>query len=143
MQHEVVVARGWMDARTFMDGIALGQVTPGPIVITATFVGYLLRGLAGAVIGTVAIFSPSFLLLSLTLPAFDRLQGAPAFRKAMRGALLAFVGLLAATTIRFGIAVDWTVPAGLLGIAAFIALRYKVDIIWVVVGGGILSLLLL
>jgi len=64
MLHEVVKVRGWLDSRTFMDGIALGQVTPGPIVITATFVGYQIAGLPGAVVGTVGIFAPSFLMVS-------------------------------------------------------------------------------
>ena len=60
MLHEVVQVRGWLDDRTFMDGgIALGQVTPGPTVITATFVGYLWQGLPGAMVATVAIFTPS------------------------------------------------------------------------------------
>jgi chromate transporter len=73
MLHQVVDARHWMDSRTFMDGITLGQVTPGPIVITATFVGYQVAGLVGAFVGTVAIFSPSFLMLLVTVPYFDRL----------------------------------------------------------------------
>ena len=63
MLHEIVNVRGWMDSKTFMDGIALGQVTPGPIVITSTFVGYLTYGIAGAIVATVAIFTPSFLMV--------------------------------------------------------------------------------
>ena len=59
MLHEIVSVRGWMDSNTFMDGIALGQVTPGPIVITSTFVGYLLYGWSGAIVATIAIFTPS------------------------------------------------------------------------------------
>jgi len=63
MLHEFVEVRSWMDSSTFMNGIALGQITPGPIVITATFVGYILYGPVGAIIATVSIFSPSFLML--------------------------------------------------------------------------------
>src|SRR3989304_5496937 len=63
MFHEIVNAMGWIDGKTFMDGIALGQVTPGPIVITATFVGYLVRGFPGALVATAAIFTPSFVVL--------------------------------------------------------------------------------
>jgi hypothetical protein len=63
MYQEVVAARNWMPATAFMDGIALGQVTPGPIVITATFVGYQVAGLVGAAVGTVFIFLPSLLVL--------------------------------------------------------------------------------
>jgi chromate transporter len=138
MLHQVVDVRNWMDSRTFMDGIALGQVTPGPIVITATFVGYQIAGLIGAIIGTVAIFSPSFLMVLVTVPYFDRLQHALLFRRALRGVLASFVGLLMAVTIQFGIAASWTAPAILLATAAFVALRFKVDILWVVlVGAGV------
>ena len=60
MLHEIVGVKGWLDEKTFMDGIALGQVTPGPIVITAAFVGYLLNGSMGSVVATLSIFTPSF-----------------------------------------------------------------------------------
>jgi chromate transporter len=74
MLQQIVHVRGWMDSKTFMDGIALGQVTPGPIVITATFVGYLVHGHPGAVIANIAIFTPSFLLLVISTTFFDKLQ---------------------------------------------------------------------
>ena len=74
MYHEIVDVRLWMDGETFMNGIALGQVTPGPIVITATFGGYFLFGIAGAVIATVSVFSPSFLMVVGVVPYFDRLR---------------------------------------------------------------------
>jgi hypothetical protein len=70
--HEIVEARGWMDAPTFLNGIVLGQFTPGPIVITATFVGYLLYGIPGALAATLAVFSPSFIILIAVAPWFDR-----------------------------------------------------------------------
>jgi chromate transporter len=71
MFHEIVEARGWMDAPTFLNGIVLGQFTPGPIVITATFVGYLVYGFLGAFVATLAIFTPSFLILIGVAPWFD------------------------------------------------------------------------
>jgi chromate transporter len=141
MQHEVAEVRGWMSVRTFMDGIALGQVTPGPIVITATFVGYLCRGIPGAVVATMSVFSPSFLMVALIAPHFDRLQRLAAFRGATRGALLSFVGLLAAVTVQFGLATSWTVNTTILAVAAFVALRLKVEVLWVVLAGVVVSLL--
>ena len=138
MLHQVVDVRSWMDSRMFMDGIALGQVTPGPIVITAAFVGYHIAGLIGAVVATVAIFSPSFLMVSVTVPYFDRMQHALLFRRALRGVLASFVGLLLAVTVQFAIAASWTVLSILLATAAFVALRFKIDIMWVVlVGAGV------
>lgn len=143
MLHEVVNVRGWLVSKTFMDGIALGQVTPGPIVITATFVGYQLAGVLGAVVGTIAVFTPSFLILLVTVPYFDRLQHSLWFRRALRGVLASFVGLLAAVAVTFGVAVSWSIPAILIAAAAFAALRFKVDILWVVLVGAAVSVFVL
>jgi chromate transporter len=143
MLHQGVDGHHWMDSQTFMDGIALGQVTPGPIVITATFVGYLIAGLLGAFVGTVAIFSPSFLMVLITVPYLDRLQHSLLFRRALRGILASFVGLLVSVTLQFGIAASWTGRSFLIAAAAFVALWLKVDILWVVLGGAGLSVLLL
>ncbi len=143
MLHEVVNVRHWMDSRVFMDGIALGQVTPGPIVITATFVGYLLAGIPGAVVGTISIFTPSLIILTLVVPYFDRLQHSPVLQRALRGALVSFVGLLLAVAIRFGLAVHWSVLSACIAVAAFTAFRLKVDILWVVLAGAVASALLL
>jgi chromate transporter len=136
MLHEIVDARHWLDSKTFMDGIALGQVTPGPIVITATFVGYQIAGALGAVVGTVGIFTPSFLMVLLTVPHFDRLQHSLWFRRALRGVLASFVGLLAAVAVNFGLAAAWSIPAVLIAAAALTALRFKIDILWVVLAGA-------
>jgi len=143
MLNQVVHVRNWMAGKTFMDGIALGQVTPGPIVITATFVGYQIAGLLGAVIGTVAIFSPSFLMLLISVPYLDRLRGSLLFRGALRGVLASFVGLLLAVTVQFALAASWTVPAVLLALAGFVALRFRIDVLWVVLVAAGVSILLL
>lgn len=143
MFHAVVDARGWLDSRTLMDGIVLGQITPGPIVITATFVGYQVAGPVGALVGTVSVFTPSFVLLVAVVPYFDRLQRSTVFRRGVRGALLSFVGLLFSTAVHFGTAATWTVPSIVLAALAFAALRLKVDIVWVVLGGGVLAAIVL
>ena len=142
MQHEVVDVHHWVEAPAFIDGIALGQVTPGPIVITATFVGYMFAGLAGAVVATVAIFLPSFTVLVLVEPYFDRFKRNRYFRKAIAGILLSFVGLLLAVTVRLGINISWEIWSILLAVAAFVALRLKVDVLWVVVVGGVVSVII-
>lgn len=141
MFHEIVGGRSWMDGATFLNGIALGQITPGPIVITATFVGYLLYGLGGAVIATVAIFLPSFLMVTGITPYFDRLQASPYFNRAISGVLASFVGLLFTVTIRFALNVPWDLPRVVVAVAAFVALYLKVEILWVVLGGVILSII--
>jgi chromate transporter len=141
MQHEVVDVHHWVNAQAFIDGIALGQVTPGPIVITATFVGYMFAGLAGAAVATAAIFLPSFTVLVLVEPYFDRFKRNRYFRKAITGILLSFVGLILAVTVRLGINVSWEIWSVILALAAFVALRLKVDVLWVVLAGGVLSVI--
>ena len=142
MFHEVVNAMGWMDGKTFMDGIALGQVTPGPIVITATFVGYLVRGFPGALVATAAIFTPSFVVLVAATPFFDRLKSAKYFSGTTRGILASFVGLLFYMTIRFAVAVPWEPSKVLFGIAVVFALARKMNILHVVLIGSALSIVI-
>jgi chromate transporter len=143
INHEVVDVRGWMSSETFMDGIALGQVTPGPIVITATFVGYHVAGWLGASAATVCIFLPSFLMVVLVAPWFERLQCSRVFRAIAQGAALSFVGLLVAITVQFTRAMHWTAPGAALSAGALAALLLKVDVVWVVLGGAAISMLLL
>jgi chromate transporter len=143
MYHEIVGVHRWMDGPTFLNGIVLGQVTPGPIVITATFAGYWMGGVLGALVATIGIFLPSFLLVIGLAPYFDRLRASPYFRKVITGILCSFVGLLMAVTLHFSGNVHWDLPHALIGTAAFAALLVKVDILWVVVAGTIVSALAL
>lgn len=143
MLHEVVEVRGIMGERMFLDGIALGQMTPGPIVMTAAFVGYHMRALAGATVGATAVFAPSFLLIALAAPNFDRLSGSVVFQRALRGSLMSLVGLLAATTGVFATAAVWDWRTILLALGAFIALRMKADVVRVVAAGAIISTLIM
>ncbi len=142
MLHEVVDMRGWMDSKTFMDGIALGQVTPGPIVITSTFVGYLTHGAAGALVATIAIFAPSFLMVITMTPVMDRLKTSAYFLRATRGILASFVGLLFFVAVKFAIAVPWDIIRVFLGCASFTALFRKVDIVYVVLITALISIFL-
>ena len=143
MFHEVVNVNSWLDSKTFLDGIALGQVTPGPIVITATFIGYLLYGLLGAGIATVSIFLPSFLIVVGAAPYFDKLRSFPLFNKAVAGVIISFVGLLLSVTVLFALKIPWDLWRTLLAVAAFVALLLKVEIYWVVIAGVIISIFLL
>ena len=143
MLHEIVNVKGWMDYRTFMDGVALGQVTPGPIVITATFVGYLAYGFAGAIVATTAIFTPSFLILITVTPLFDRLKTSSYFLKATKGILASFVGLLFFVTVKFLLNVPWDMLRVILGLAALTALLKKTDVLYVVLIGAVISMIVM
>jgi len=143
MFYEIVQVRSWLDGPTLLNGIVLGQVTPGPIVITATFIGYLLKGPLGGLLATVCVFLPSFMIVVGIVPYFDRLRSSPYFKKVITGILCSFVGLLLTVTIRFALDIPWDVPRILLSGAAFVALILKVDILWVVLIGTVISLIVL
>jgi len=143
MLHEIVINRGWLDSKTFMDGIALGQITPGPIVITATFVGYLVYGLLGALVATIAIFAPSFFMVITIAPFFDRLKNSIYFMKAIEGIFASFVGLLLYVCIKFTMGIPWDIIRILLGFASLAALLRKVDILYIVPIGAVISVFVL
>lgn len=140
MLHEIVDVWGWMDSRTFMAGIAMGQVTPGPIVITSTFVGYLLYGVPGAIVATLAIFTPSLLMVVSLTPLFEKMKASAYFAGATKGILASFVGLLFFVSVKFAFAVDWDVIRLLMGLAAFAAMIKKADILYIVLIGGVISI---
>jgi chromate transporter len=143
MFHEIVEAQSWMDGQTFLNGIALGQITPGPIVITATFVGYMIYGLIGAVVATVSVFLPSFLIVIGVTPYFDRLRNSAYFAGAIRAILCSFVGLLLTVTFRFASNISWDAPRVSLAAAAFVALLCKAEIIWIVLVAAVVSVFFL
>ncbi|HWR88926.1 MAG TPA: chromate efflux transporter [Dissulfurispiraceae bacterium] len=142
MYHEVVEVRGWLDGKTLMDGIALGQMTPGPIVITAAFVGYVMHQTAGAAVATVSVFLPSFVIVVFAAPFFDRISSSPIVQGALRGILASFVGLLVFVTLKFTEAVMWDIAGVLLLVAALIALVRKVDLLLIIIIGASLSIVL-
>jgi chromate transporter len=141
IQQEVVGRLGWLTTREFIDGIALGQVTPGPIVITATFVGYRVSGLLGATAATLAVFFPSFLVLMGTVRHYDRIKRLQTVQWMIRGVLAGFIGLLVFVLWQFGQASlsDWKTWG--LAAAAFLALRWKVDLLWIVGAAALVSIL--
>ena len=141
IQEEVVGRLGWLSTREFIDGIALGQVTPGPIMITATFVGYRIAGVLGAIASTLAVLFPSFLVLVGTAPHFERIKRLQTVQWMIRGILAGFIGLLVSVLVQFGQAslVDWKTWA--LAAAAFVALRWKVDLLVIVGAAALISIL--
>jgi len=143
MLHEFVSVRSLMDSTTFMDGIVMGQITPGPIVITATFIGYWLYGLPGGLVATVTVFLPSFLLVVGIVPYYDRLRKLVYFNRAIAGILPSFVGLLLSVNIRFALNVPWNLYHAFFACVALVALLLKVEIFWVVLIGIVISILIL
>jgi len=140
MLHEVVTVRHWVDEKTMMDAIALSQVTPGPISTSTAFLGYLIAGLPGSAIAITAFYTPSFILLIMMTPYFSRLKSSKAFRKATKGLISSFAGLLFFVTFTFFNVVHWDLKRSLLAIAAAIALHKGVHVAWVVLVGAAISI---
>lgn len=138
IQADVVEANHWLTLNQFADGIALGQVTPGPFLITAAFVGYKMGGVFGAALATFAMFSPSFAMTLVFTEIFTRLPDLRLIHGALAGVLSSFVGLLAVVILQLG-GVALTTPAAFaLAAAALVAVRWlKLDLVWVF-GGGLM-----
>ena len=141
IQYEVVDKFHWISTKEFMDGIALGQLTPGPMMITA-FIGNQHSGLPGAMLATVALMSPSFLILLFLLPYHDWLRNTKTVRTVQRGILASFIGMLGLVLYNFGRTAFIDIPTVLLAGAAFFALVRKVGLPYIILVGGILSLIL-
>jgi chromate transporter len=143
LRADFVTRLGWLTDQQLLDAIAVGQVTPGPLFTSVTFIGYLLGGLPGALLATVGIFLPSFVFVAASNPLIPVLRRSPWFGGLLDGVNVASLGLMAAVTVQVGRAslIDW--PTVLLALVATVALlRFKVNSTWLVLGGGIAGILI-
>lgn len=136
IQYEAVEAHSWISLNQFTHGIALGQITPGPFLITATFIGYKLAGFWGGLLATFAIFSPSFAMTLVFTEIFARIRNLRVVRGTLMGVMASFVGLLVVVLLQLG-GMALTSPAAFaLAGAAFVAVRwFKVDVLWIFISG--------
>ena len=102
LRGDLVERLGWLTDAQLLDAVAIGQVTPGPLFTTATFIGYVLAGIPGAVVATVAIFLPAFVFVALIGPLADRLRDRPATAALLDGVNAAAIGLMAAVAVQLG-----------------------------------------
>jgi chromate transporter len=143
LQWDLVDRLGWLTLQQFLDGILLGFVTPGPIIITATFVGYWVKGLLGAIVATVSIFLPPILIIIFLTPFYQRIKEAKLMRPVIQGILAALVGMLVLVTIQMGVVTLTDLKSLALMAAASLALIvFKVNLLWIVVAAAGLSLFL-
>jgi chromate transporter len=143
LQWDMVDHLGWLTLRQFLDGILLGFATPGPIVITATFIGYWIKGLVGAVIGTVAIFLPPILIIIFLSPYYLWVKETRWMRPVIQGILCALVGMLILVVIQMGRASlvnwqSWIIMAG----SAVALIGFRINLLLVVIAAAGLSLLI-
>lgn len=114
-----LLPRGWLTDAQLLDAVAVGQVTPGPVSSTATFIGYVLAGAPGALVATIAMFLPSFVFVAATGPLIERWRMRPAVRQALDVVNATVVGLIAAVVLRLApVAIDGAFAVAVLGAAA-------------------------
>jgi chromate transporter len=131
----------WLTEAQLLDAVAVGQMTPGPVFTTATFIGYVLGGLPGATLATLGIFLPAFVFVAATGPLVPRLRRSPTAGAFLDGVNVASLALLVAVTWYLGRAALVDVPTALLAAAAAVLLvRYRVNSAWLVLGGGLVGL---
>jgi chromate transporter len=131
---------GWLTDQQLLDSVAVGQFTPGPVFTTATFIGYLIGGWAGAILATVGIFLPSFVFVAASQPLIPLVRGRAWASALLDGVNVSALALMAAVTVQLGRAaiVDWLTGA-LAVVATVMLIRFKVNSAWLVLGGGVVG----
>ena len=138
LRAELVERLGWLDAGQLVDAIAIGQLTPGPVFTTATFVGYLLAGNAGALAATCGIFLPAFVFVAASAPLVPRLRRSWIAAAALDGVNVASLALMAVVTLQLVRAAVIDVPSALLAVASLVLLvRWKLNTTWLILGGAL------
>jgi chromate transporter len=143
IQEIVVDGLHWVSQAEFASAIALGQITPGPILISATFIGYKVYGLLGAFLATFGIFFPPALLMVTASRALDRINHSQPIQNGLRGIRAAVVGLIVAAAIVVGqsAALNWATLVIFLATLAGL-IRFKIDVAWLIPTAGLLGVLL-
>ena len=147
LQGGLVEEFGWLTQQQLLDAIAIGQFTPGPVLSTATFIGYIIAGFPGAIVATLGIFLPSFLLVAALNPFMNRIRNSSWTRPFLDAVNVSAVALMVLTTIQLGIAtlilpktpyVDF-LGLGISIISAILAIRYRINAAYLILGGGIIG----
>ncbi|MGD0180022.1 MAG: chromate efflux transporter [Terriglobales bacterium] len=140
IRSNLVTHLGWITERQLLDAIAMGQVTPGPLSTTATFIGYLLGGLPGAALATVAIFLPAFFFVAISGPLVPRLRHSPLAGAVLDGVNVAALALIAVASWQLfrTAVVDWTTLV-LAGLSFILLIRYRVNSLWLVLAGALIG----
>jgi chromate transporter len=142
LQNDFVERLGWLTQQQLIDAVSVGQVTPGPLFTTATFIGYLLKGVPGALLATLAIFLPSFLFVAISHRFIARMRSSPWFSGLLDGVNAAAVGLMAGVTVllaREAIIDVITLAIGIVSLGLLVFAR--INSAWLIAGGGALGLL--
>lgn len=141
LRSELVDGLGWLTERQLLDAVAVGQATPGPLFSTATFIGYVVGGPAGAVVATVGVFLPAFLAVGLSIPILDRLRGSLSARAFLEGVNVAAVGLIAVVAGQLAVTALGDALSLLEAVVALALLARGVGSGWLVLAGALVGLI--
>ena len=141
LQPELVDKTHWLTSTQLLDAIAIGQVTPGPLFTTATFIGYLLAGHSGAIAATIGIFLPSFIFVALVIFLAPRLRSSSYFRSWLDGVNAGAWGTIVVVAYRLGLStlIDWQ-SISIAIISWLLIWRWKISAIWLISGSAIVGL---
>jgi chromate transporter len=133
----------WLTQKQLLDAVAVGQITPGPVFTTATFIGYLVAGSRGAAVATVAIFLPAFFLVAISGPLVSRIRKSPAAGAALDGVIVASLALMGVVSFQLGrdAIVNWQ-TALIAVVSGALLLRWKVNSAWLILGAAAIGLIL-
>jgi chromate transporter len=141
LQGDLVQRLHWLTERQLLDAVAVGQVTPGPVFTTATFIGYVLGGLPGALVATVGIFLPSFLYVAASGPLVPRIKRSAIAGAVLSGVTVASLALMAIVSVQLGRAALVDGPTlGILIASLVLLVKFRVNSAWLVLGGALLGL---
>lgn len=140
LEGEFVRKLGVLTTEQLLDAVAVGQFTPGPVFTTATFVGYLLNGIPGAVLATIGIFLPAFLLVLAINPVIPKLRNSPWIAGMLDGINIASLVLMAVVSIKLGLIslIDF-LTIGIFIFSLFTIIKFKINSAWMIIAGGIIG----
>lgn len=143
LRADLVERWGWLTEAQLLDAVAVGQITPGPLFTTATFIGYVLGGINGAVVGTVGIFLPAFFFVAISAPLVSRLRESRVAGAFLDGVNAATVALMTFVTWQLARTALVDIPTiAIAAISAVVLLRFPINSVWLIAAGAIMGLLL-
>jgi chromate transporter len=141
LRADLVAHRGWLTDAQLLDAVAVGQVTPGPVFTTATFIGYILAGMRGASIATIGIFLPAFILVAASGPIVFGIRKSPVAGAFLDGVNVASLALMAVVSWQLARASIVDLRTSILAIVSlFLLLRYRLNSAWLVLGGALVGI---
>jgi len=142
LQADLVERWHWLTEAQLLDAVAVGQVTPGPVFTTATFIGYVLDGPRGALVATVGIFLPAFFFVAISGPLVPRLRRSVVAGDVVDGVNVGSIALMAVVTLQLGVAAILDVTTIVLALtSAVLLIRYRLNSTWLVLGGAVVGII--